>query len=75
MLREGCWHVSLTLFQLTVNPRRSPGGIRNVQLPDEFSDFSSGIGSSWVTTLPPPIETKALTMPTKDGFWADDPQG
>src|SRR4029453_2065325 len=58
--------VNAQLEQFTVYAWGSPGGIGNAHFPDEFSDLSFSIGSSWATALPTPIKTKAATIPTMD---------
>ncbi len=67
------WDMSIIqLEQFTVYSWGSPAGVGNAHFPDEFSDLSFSIGSSWATALPAPIKMKAPTMPTNDCFWLDD---
>jgi hypothetical protein len=65
-------YVNAQLEQFTVYSWGSAGGIGNAHFPDEFSDLSFSIGSSWATALPAPIKTKTPTMPANDCFQLDD---
>jgi hypothetical protein len=67
-------HIDAEFEEFPMHPWGSPGGIGVAHIPDELSDLSFSIGSSWATALPAPIKAKALTMPSNDGIGLDDQQ-
>jgi hypothetical protein len=58
------------LQKFSMDAWRSPAGIGQAHFSDEIPDLSGNIWATLaMTTLPGPVETETLSMPSNHSFW------
>jgi hypothetical protein len=72
---RGLRQLEFQFQQLSVNPWSAPARIRQAHPMNQIDDFPQHGGSSFRTaTLPLPIQSESLAMPSDDGLGLDDNQ-